>query len=279
MKILISISFFWVFSSVASAATPEIALVQYNADAHFGEYDYNLQQLVHFAIQAVNHGAHIIVFPEGSIYGYASATSFWCRSGVSDARCVDVRQAAEPIPSGRTSVFWEGFARQYQVYILFNIPEVALDKYYNTTAVFGPTGYITKYRKRALFVADEFYAAPGDLGPVTFATPFGMFGLLICMDANFDELYIEYKKMGVDRLIIPMDWNQDPTGSDGNRPAHLFFQSAARRNQLDLFVSDVSPWDGTGAYYRNHKHRQRSGLSDIAIGKDGVTYHNVNSGN
>ncbi|MEK6555739.1 MAG: nitrilase-related carbon-nitrogen hydrolase, partial [Bdellovibrionota bacterium] len=142
-------------------------------------------------------------------------------------------------------------------------------------AVIGPAGFVTKYRKRNLYITDTYYASPGDLGPITFKTPHGEFGLLICLDANYAHSFLEYKKMGIEQVIVPMNWDQDPNGGGNSRPARIYFQKMAQKVQLDIFVSDVSPWDGTGAYYPDREVRERNGLSDIAIGIDGVSYHEL----
>jgi predicted amidohydrolase len=261
---------------VANANAHEIALVQYNADAHFADYQYNLNQLTHFAEEAIAHGAKIIVFPEGSIYGYSAENALWCRiPDQVDPRCKDVKLAAETIPGGKTSNYWGRFAKKNHVYILFDLPEKSKGSYYNTTAVFGPIGFVARYRKQVPIFTDAYYASWGDFGPVTFQTPFGRFGLLICMDGNYAALYQVYKNLGVTQLIIPMDWGQDPNGSDGARPARIFFQTMATTTQMNLFVSDVSTWDGTGVYLKDGKERVRDGLPPIAIGIEGISYYRL----
>lgn len=271
MKFIIGIA----LAFAASASAQEMALVQYNADLHFGEYDYNLRKLKEFADQAVAQGSKIIVFPEGSHYGYADKSHYWCRPDIlgTDSMCVDVRLAAEKIPGGRTSEYWASYAILNMQFVLINLPESDSGAFFNTTAVFGPGGYVTKYRKRALYTTDQFYAEPGNLGPVTFQTPYGEFGILICMDADSPESFDEYSEMGVSRVIVPMDWDEDPNGAGGGRPARLYFQMMAAAVHSNIFVSDVSAWDGTGLYRFSGKVRERNGLPSIAIGQDGISFH------
>jgi predicted amidohydrolase len=269
MKVFI-IAILMLASSLVRAET--VALVQYNADLHFADYARNSAALFAYADEAVRNGAKMIVFPEGSHYGYASQDQYWCRPPMQRAGCEDVAQIAEPIPGGPTSQAWQRFAQTNTVYVVFNTPEVDGVFYYNTTAVFGPQGFVAKYRKRALYVYDEYYAEAGNLGPVAFTTPFGNFGLLICADANDPSKFTEYTARGIDTVIVPMDWDQDPNGRAGARPARTFFQAMARRTGARILVSDVSAWDGTGAYLPSHRERMRVGLSPIAVGVDGITY-------
>lgn len=253
----------------------EIALIQYNADKHFADYNYNLKSLTQYAEAAVKHGSKIIVFPEGSLYGYAGQNEFWCSQDKLKDGCRNVSEVAEEIPRGRSSRYWEDFSRKNSVYILFNIPEVESSTYFNTTVVFGPEGFVAKYRKRNLYVTDTYYASPGDLGPVSFLTPYGEFGLLICLDANFAKSFIEYVTGGVNNVIVPMDWDQDPNGGGNSRPARLYFQQMAKKTKATIYVSDVSPWDGTGVYRPAESVRERNGLKPVAIGENGISYHKI----
>lgn len=262
-------------ASVAVFASNEMALIQYNADAHFGDYESNMAALSKLAQSAVSQGGKLIVLPEGSAYGYASGDAFWCApERLSEHReCVDVRRVAEPIPGGKTSEFWEQFARQNQAYVFYSLPEVEGPSFYNTTAVAGPSGFVAKYRKRSLYYLDEFYAKPGNLGPTVVSTPYGRFGLLICMDGNYDRYFREYRSKGVSRIILPMDWDESP---DGDRAARLLFPKVARASGVDIFISDVSPWDGTGVYLHDRGERVRAGMPSTAPGLDGIVHFSLN---
>ena len=49
---------------------------------------------------------------------------------------------------------------QHGVHVLYNLPEVDGAKFYNTTAVVSPDGYVSKYRKRTLYVTEDLM--PGE---------------------------------------------------------------------------------------------------------------------
>jgi predicted amidohydrolase len=253
-----------------------IALVQYNADLHFNDYNYNMQKLTEFADQAVANGARIIVFPEGSAYGYDSSRllnlkqrQFWCKDLTVEAGCLPVDTVAEEVPNGRTANYWIEYAKKNGVYILFNLPEKNADSaYYNTTGIAGPQGYISKYRKRCLYYVDHYYADAGAEANVL-QTPYGNFGLITCMDINcgyFDD----YKAKGVNAIFLVTDWD-DPVPD-----AESSFSHCAQENQFDIYASDVSEFDGTGKYFGIGGKRERSGLPTQAQNQDGISYHILN---
>lgn len=285
------VAFYVLFITIAASSSiyannnyqpGSMALIQYNADLLFGEYQNNLQNLTQHALEAVQKGAKIIVFPEGSTWGYASEKEVWCRPGTSNNHrdllhagktCRDVTQASEQVPQGRTTIYWEKFAKLHQVTIVFHLIEKEGQKYYNGLGVVGPSGYITKYHKRALYWVDKMYASPG-MGPTVLTTPYGKFGLMICMDATYDgPLYNEYKRLGTAAIILSMDWDQTVGGP---MDAKYFFPQRAKKNGVDIYAADVSFWDGTGKYPSDGGERERFGLADVAIGEEGFSLHNLN---
>ncbi|RYZ81366.1 MAG: carbon-nitrogen hydrolase family protein, partial [Proteobacteria bacterium] len=148
----------------ASANTsPKIALIQYDADKNFAQYQVNVMALTQKTLDAISQNAKMIVFPEGSLYGYASTdrSRFWCADNYA-VGCTDVNGAAENVPSGPSTQHWQQISKQHQVYILFNLPEAApVEGFFNTTVIVGPDGYVGRYRKRALYQTDQYYARPG----------------------------------------------------------------------------------------------------------------------
>lgn len=130
-----------------------IGLVQYDADAHFGDWDYNTAQLTMWAEAAIDEGATLLVFPEGSSYGYATDDDLWCPPGMDTyggMTCHDVSTVAEPLPGGQTTDYWADFAAEHGVAVVYHVLEADGPDFYNAVGVVGPDGYITKYRKRRL---------------------------------------------------------------------------------------------------------------------------------
>jgi predicted amidohydrolase len=247
-----------------------IALVQYDADKNFSSYEINKRNLTTMADQAIANHADIIVFPEGSMYGYASTArdEKWCRGN--SFGCRDVNSIAEAIPGGVSTLYWQTYSQTHKVYVLFNLPEKVSDGVYaNTTVVVGPTGYLGKYQKRALYITNQAYAQAGT-SEFVLKTPFGNFGLLTCMDAAYPG-FLEAYASKVDSVILIMDWDDDPEGPNGALP---FFERRAIESGLRIFASDQATWDGTGLYQPGTA-RVRTGLSGSAIGLDGISYHDL----
>jgi N-carbamoylputrescine amidase len=246
----------------------KVALVQYNADNSFLDYDKHMTDLTAYAEEAVEQGAKIIVLPEGSTYGYMDASSDkkFCRPSATQSWCVNVDGYAEIIPEGRTTLYWENFARQHQVYVVYNLPEKATGGvYYNTSGVVGPNGYIGKYSKRQLYYVDSYYAGRGS-SELLLQTPYGNFGILICADINNGNFARSYKTQGAHGILFPTDW-------DERVPEALRdFSRAAVNHNIDYFASDVSAWDGTGFYSPSLglNQRLRPGLAASATNQDGL---------
>lgn len=260
-------------STGAPALPPAIGLVQYDGDVHFGDASTNLANLTAWAEQAVEQGAKLIVFPEGSTHGYASPTELWCAPGMLEYQgraCRDVSTVAEPLPGGPTTAYWAAFAAEHDVVVVFHVPEVDGDTFYASLGVVDPTGYVTRYRKRTLYYVDEAYATAGDTA-VVLDTAWGRFGLMICLDGTYDGAHYDtYVEAGVDGIIISMDWDDDP---DGDAAAITWFRERAATNGLPIYAADVSTWDGTGLYPPGDVPRERNGLPPVAVGVDGLSVH------
>ncbi|MCX6123944.1 MAG: carbon-nitrogen hydrolase family protein [Proteobacteria bacterium] len=262
---------FLVNLSGLAAAQTRIGLVQYDGDAHFGDYEHNRRELTKLANQAVELGAAAVQLPEGALYGYASADEAWCAKGRESCvgfTCRDVTSIAEMIPNGPSTEYWLAWAQNKQALALFNLPERDGAQFYNTTVIVGPRGYINKYRKRALYRTDQCFAASGK-DATTIEISGRKFGIATCMDANFSHYFTSYREQGAASILISMDWDQSP--EDPSRSAGKFFKSLARSTKTNIYASDNSKWDGTGLYFGNGANRSRPGMSLEAIKIDGVT--------
>ena len=246
--------------------------MQYNADLNFADANLNVSNLTDLSLEAVELGAKIIVHPEGSTWGYATHNTLWCLPGEEMYGwmfCVDVSLAAEPIPGGPTTGYWESFAAMHDVYVIYHVPEVEGGDYFNSVGIVGPEGFVSRYRKRELYSTDLAYAQEGTES-VIFETEYGDFGMMICMDGTYNGvLYDEYVEAGVDGIILSMNWDEDP---DGSYAAATWFTERAADNNIIIYASDVSAWDGTAKYLPDGT-RERNGLPDPAVGIDGLSLH------
>lgn len=155
--------------------------------------------------RAAQHGAAFVATPEAANF-----------LGPHDAKV----RLAEPL-DGPVCAQYSSLAAELGIHLLlgsFNEvapPELAGDparRCHNTSVLFGPDGErLAVYRKMHLFdvdVSDELRfsesetTAPGmELAAVD--TPLGCFGLSICYDMRFPELYRELTRRGAQVLLVP----------------------------------------------------------------------------
>lgn len=276
-----------VAASPAWAYLPgKAALVQYKSDRYLGykAWNTNTKNLTAYALRAVKEGANLIVFPEGGIYGYDDGKYIWCRPGLKKyswedqkRNCLDVSRVAESAREGISAQYWRKFAAEHGVHILFNILEKDGARFYNTNVAISPSGETQIYRKRTLYAVEQAYAQAGT-SPTVWSTPYGRFGLLICIDGSDSDdpalggefdfgYYREYQGLGVNAILMPMNWaNQDPQDSWSSKN---IFENRAARYRFDLYVADA--WDGTAKYLAVGGERERNGLPHV--GAEGISYH------
>ena len=245
-------------------------LIQYDANAHFGDVATNRARLTVLADEAVDRGAGMVVFPEGSTLGYVGEGETWCSAGrdtCGEWRCRDVTPVAESLPGGPTTAYWASYARGRNVHVVYSVIEASGGHFYDSVGVVGPSGFVTGYRKRILYGPDDCYAEPGT-SPATFDIGGEKMGLLICADVNSDDFLAAYRASGVAHVVLPMDWDQSPTG---DRAAKAVVSEKAQANGVLIDVADLPAWDGTGRYLPEGGPRLRPGLPEDGVGVEGVT--------
>ena len=177
-------------------ATLRVGLVQLNS-----QHDRvaNFAAIEGLVAEAAGRGARFVMLPEHAPYlgpkeGYQAG--------------------AEPIP-GPTSMRYAALARRHGIYLHAGSMVEETDipgKYANTTVVFNPGGHqIAKYRKIHLYdveipgrvsVKESDSVAPGD-EVVTVEIDGITFGLAICYDLRFPELFRLLALKGAEVLVNP----------------------------------------------------------------------------
>ncbi|OGJ86616.1 MAG: hypothetical protein A2268_12970 [Candidatus Raymondbacteria bacterium RifOxyA12_full_50_37] len=119
---------------------------------------------------------------------------------------------AEPVPRGPACEMLADLARTFKAFIVGgSIPERHGKRIYNSSPVFNPGGkLIAVHRKIHLFdvnlktvrMRESAVFSPGAL-PTVFTTPFGVFGLAICYDARFPELFRAMLRKKIRGVIVP----------------------------------------------------------------------------
>lgn len=203
----------------------------------------NLNRAKTLIHQAVQKGAGMAVLPE--MFNCPYNQEYFLRF-------------AESEPEGETVNFLADLAREYHCYIAGgSIPERDGDCLYNTALVFNREGHIiAKHRKVHLFDVDipgrisfqeSAVLSPGN-NITSFQTHFGRFGLAVCYDIRFPELFRLLVAEGVKLVIVPAAFNMT-TG-----PAHwdVLFRARAIDNQV--FMVGVSPARDHNSSYVAYGH-------------------------
>lgn len=157
----------------------------------FGEKAKNLDRILGYLTRATRTGADLIVFPELCVSGYVFRTK------------TEVERLSEEIPEGTTSRTLSHFAREHGISIVIGLAERNRKTFYNSAAIFGPKGYVGKYRKAHLFYEEKLWFREGD-------TPFPVYdlgrakaGVMICFDWFFPEVTRVIALRGADIICHP----------------------------------------------------------------------------
>ncbi len=169
----------------------------------------SLQRALNGIDQAADRGAQLVALPENVHFMGAEN---------------DKRDHAEPL-EGPTFAALSAKAKQRQVYLLAgSLPETSPDplRPYNTSVLFGPDGARRAvYRKLHLFdVAlgpgathtESAATTPGEHAVVV-ETPLGRWGLTICYDLRFPDLFRALRRAGAEMIFVPSAFTI-PTGRD-----------------------------------------------------------------
>ena len=182
------------------------AVVQLSTSDNPGE---SLNRALEGIDRAADLGAQLIALPENVHYIGTEA---------------DKRRHAEPL-DGPTFSALADKARARQVYLLAgSLPEQSEDpaRPYNTSVLYGPDGARRAvYRKIHLFdvalgegaTHTESAATSAGEEAVVVETPLGRWGLTICYDLRFPDLYRALRRADVDLIFVPSAFTI-PTGRD-----------------------------------------------------------------
>jgi predicted amidohydrolase len=165
----------------------------------------NWSNFTRLSKEAIDAGATVICTPENTFFLGAQFHKV---------------ALAEPI-DGSTGQRCAAFAKEHGIYLFIGSMaeqhrldngEIDTERCFNTSVVYAPTGErIATYRKIHLFdvdipggmsIAESDRVIPGT-EPVVVETVDGNFGLSICYDLRFPELYRKLQEAGAKILLIP----------------------------------------------------------------------------
>lgn len=112
----------------------------------------------------------------------------------------ELAKVSEEIPTGYFVEKLNELAKQKNGYIVCGVCEKSENRYFNSSVLVGPEGFIAKYRKVHLFDREKLFFEPGD-GPFKLYNIRGMnLGILICWDWIFPEATRSLALKGMDVL-------------------------------------------------------------------------------
>lgn len=167
---------------------------------------------------AARAGAAIISFPEQFATGWDPASN----------------KNSEDL-TGPTVTGLRRLAKKYSIAVVGSFRESFLPQPRNTSIAIGNDGKIlATYAKIHLFTPgkEDLAFTPG-AGLATFTLEGVHFGLAICYDLRFPELFRLYRRKGVHAVIVPAAWPKSRL-----RYWELFIQSRAAENQM--YVAGVN---------------------------------------
>lgn len=192
-----------------------------------GEVRENCRSISQLVVKAAGLGCEAVIFPETADTGYDAAVIQRCSF---DAQGESLR------------ILQRG-AKENRIYVLCGVVERTKRRIYNTLAVFGPDGQLlARYRKTHLITPPPFNEAQCfSSGNKLVAVDIGdmRWGLAICYDLRFPELFRRLALTGAQVLVVCAAW-------PSFRQTHWDILTRARavENQAYLLAVDRVGTDG-----------------------------------
>ncbi len=194
--------------------TIKIAMLQMSSV--IGDVEANINKIKSVVEKSLPTGADVLVLPEVWTVGWM---------------CSEFQKTAQNLYDGSVCDFLSSLAKKYNVNIIGgSCITKENDKYYNTCPVFDRDGkLIASYSKMHLYsyygCDEDKYISEGEC-PVMVNLDGVNFGLTICYDIRFPEIYRAYAKAGADVLVNCAAW-----GAKKPIPWEMMTKSRAIENQ------------------------------------------------
>jgi len=219
----------------------KVALAQMSVGS---DRDENLSAAESVITQAVKGGAKLVALPE--VFQFVGDASLW----IANAETLE----------GPTCSKMSELARKHGIYLLagsFLEQSEEPRRVRNTSVFYGPDGSrLAVYRKMHLFevtlpdgvvFSEVDHTVAGD-EVVTVETELGRFGLSICYDLRFPELYRAMMLRGVDIVLAPSAF----TAFTGKDHWKLLLRARAVENQVYMLAPNQAGRAVTGVEFYGH---------------------------
>ncbi len=198
-----------------------------------GDVEANCQKVKSLIEKYLDKNTDVLVLPEVWTVGWS---------------CLNFKESAQDLNDSSVIRFLSSIAKEYNINIIGGSFITIKDgKYYNTCPVINRNGkLLTTYSKNHLYSyygCDEGkYITVGDF-PVMVELDGVKFGLTICYDIRFPEIYRAYRKSGADILVNCAAW-----GSKKPIPWEVMTKSRAVENQCYMIALTQSGYIENGEY-------------------------------
>jgi predicted amidohydrolase len=197
------------------------------------DYGLTLEKTASMIREAAASGAHVVVLPEMFSCPYSRE---YFREAAARGHADVCRQLS-------------GFARDNGIVLVGgSVPEAEAGLLYNTAFVYDTDGsLLARHRKIHLFDVDlpgmrfhESHTFTPGRDITVFDTRFGRFGLAICFDVRFPELFRAMARRGAEVICLPAQFNMT-TG-----PAHweTTMRTRAVDNELFFVAASAARYEG-----------------------------------
>lgn len=188
-----------------------------------GDVEANCNKVQNIILENLDTNTDVLVLPEVWTVGWS---------------CSHFRESAQSISNSSVISFLSDLAKQYNINIIGgSFITKSMDNYYNTCPVISRTGkFIAAYSKNHLFSyygCDEGKFISVGQSPVMVELDGVKFGLTVCYDIRFPEIYREYRRAGADVLVNCAAW-----GANKPVPWEMMTKSRAIENQCYMIAVD-----------------------------------------
>jgi len=198
-----------------------------------GDVEANIQKVKAILKNSLTYKTDVLVLPEVWTVGWS---------------CSHFRDTAQNLYSGSVAEFLSETARKYNMNIIGgSFITKDCDRYYNTCPVFDRNGNFTaSYNKMHLYAyygCDEDKYVSRGASPCLVELDGVKYGISICYDIRFPELYRAYAKAGADVLVNCAAW-----GAKKPIPWEVMTKSRAVENQCYMIALTQSGYIENGEY-------------------------------
>lgn len=211
----------------------KITIAMLQMSSILGDVEANIKKAEELLSFGIDKDVDVIVFPEVWTVGWS---------------CSHFQETAQDLMTGSVGRFLSDTAKKYNANIIGgSVITKSCDKYYNTCPVYDRCGrLVSTYSKMHLYAYygcdEDKYVSHGS-EPVMVELDGVKYGLTICYDIRFPELYRAYAKAGADVLINCAAW-----GSKKPVPWEVMTKSRAVENQCYMVALTQSGYIENGEY-------------------------------